>query len=255
MNTDNSSGKNPDNRLQLGYGSAWHLLRCLGWQRKRFTEQVATSIGVEDIDWLDFPLGGEGVYPSGMPIRDGEWKRINFASSYLQSEYDDFWPSRGEQQNWDAIGYSSDASERELILVEAKAHPAEIKFNGTTASENGGRPLIRDAFRKTLKACGFTDEAAYLQAENWLTGCYQYANRLATLYFFHKRNIPARLVFLYFCGDQHPSGRFCPQSIAEWDETLKQVKLQLELKGTSELEAKVHNVFVNVNDIFAGNAQ
>lgn len=239
----------PDNRLQLGYGSAWHLLRCLGWQRNRFTSHVAKSIGVTSIDWLDFPLGGKDVYPSGMPIRDSEWERINFASETLRDNYD--WPRRGNQQTWDAVGYTTDTN-AELILVEAKGHPTEISFSGTTADENGGRPVIRERFRQTLLACGFTDEVANIQAENWLTGCYQYANRIATLHFFHTNNIPARLVFLYFCGDQHPSGKFCPQSASEWAESLNQVKQRLGLTGKSDLESRIHNVFVDVNTISSG---
>lgn len=239
-----------DNRLQLGYGSAWHLLRCLGWQRTRFTSHVAKSIGVKSIDWLDFPLGGQNLYPSGMPIRDSEWERINFASETLKEKYD--WPKRGNQQTWDAVGYTTDTN-TELILVEAKGHPTEIDFSGTTAEENGGRPVIRDRFRKTLLTCGFTEEAANLQAENWLTGCYQYANRIATLHFFNTNKIPARLVFLYFYGDQHPSRTFCPQSISEWDESLKQVKQKLGLTDKSDLESRIHNVFVDVNTISSGN--
>jgi hypothetical protein len=42
-----------------------------------------------------------------------------------------------------------------LILVEAKVHPGEIKSNGTTASEAGGRPKIRSAFHSTLRALGY----------------------------------------------------------------------------------------------------
>lgn len=255
MNGNSSTSLATDNRLQVGYGSAWHLLRCLGWQRKRFTDQVARSIGATSINWLDFPLGGQRVYPSGMPIRDGEWKRIRFASTELQIQYKTFWPNLGEQQNWDAVGYSNGAKGEELVLIEAKAHPAEIKFDGTDASEDGGRPLIRKAFKETLAACGIEEGAAHDQAENWLTGCYQYANRLATLHFFHKQNVPARLVFLYFCGDQHPSGAFCPQSVAEWDDVLNRVKQRLGLNGTSDFETRVHNVFVDVNEIFSGNAQ
>ena len=241
----------PDNRLQLGYGSAWHLLRCLGWQRTRFTSQIAKSIGVKSIDWLDFPLGGRDTYPSGMPIRDSEWERINFANETLKNKYD--WPNKGKQQTWDAVGFTTD-SDAELILVEAKGHPKEIDFSGTLAEEHGGRPAIRDRFRKTLLGCGFTEEAANLQAEKWLTGCYQYANRIATLHFFYTNKIPARLVFLYFCGDQHPNGIFCPQSVGEWGESLNQVKNRLGLNGKSDLESRIHNVFVNVNTIFSGSA-
>ncbi len=43
-----------DLRLALGYGSAWHVLRCLGFHRKRFIRLVAAEIGATDIEWCDF---------------------------------------------------------------------------------------------------------------------------------------------------------------------------------------------------------
>ncbi|MBM3758392.1 MAG: hypothetical protein FJW38_31020 [Acidobacteria bacterium] len=244
-----------DHRLQLGYGSAWHLLRCLGWHRQRFTATVAQAIGVESIHWMDFPLDGSNTYPNGMPIRECEWTRVNFASEDLQKKYDSFWPKLGKQQNWDAVGEAVNGGTREIILVEAKGHPAEVDFNGTDASENGGRPLIRQSFQETLKMCGLDEMEAKQSAENWLTRCYQMANRLATLHFFLKNNVPARLIFLYFCGDQHPSGTYCPSSFSEWDTTLKSAHDSLGLKGTSDLESRVHTILLDINQFTVGDAQ
>ncbi len=236
-----------DNRLQLGYGSAWHVLRGLGWQRERFTRSVSEAIGVAGIDWLDFPVGGRHYYPTDVPIRDGEWKRLAFCDETLRLAYNKFWPARGEQQNWDIIGRAQ-SPEREWILVEAKGHADEIKFKGTTADETGGRPLIRDSFIKTLIACGISENEAPEHAEKWLTGCYQHANRIATLHFLRDRGIAARLVFLYFCGDQHPSNRPCPANAQQWVPTLKLIEVALGLSGRSMLEACIHNIFLNVND-------
>jgi hypothetical protein len=65
-----------DHRLAIGYGSAWHLLRLLGWQRERFNTQIANGLRVQGLDpksisWLDFPPATEQrTYPSDTPIRD-----------------------------------------------------------------------------------------------------------------------------------------------------------------------------------------
>lgn len=238
-----------DNRLVLGYGSAWHLLRCLGWRRERFNEIVGAQLGAAYLTWLDFPPGsGSRTYPTGAPIRDDEWRRIDFiGDEEVRRAYGAFWPGRGNQQNWDAVGRADFGAGAEWLLVEAKAHPGEIDDSGTGASEDGGRPLIRTAFRMTLGALGYRPDEAAAQAERWLTGYYQNANRLATLHFLTERRVPARLVMLYFCGDEHPRGGARPASPAGWRPHLDRVKNSLGLRGSSELEGRVHEVFVDVN--------
>lgn len=236
-----------DYRLAVGYGSAWHLLRCLGWQRARFTSKIAAEVGATEITWLDFPgYGGEKCYPHCVPIRDGEWKRIDFMSdSKVKAGY--AWPERGEQQNWDAVGKAIIGGTQEWLLVEAKAHPGEIKSTGTEASEAGGRPVIRAAFKRTLQALGYTEEVASTRAEEWLRGHYQHANRLAALQLLTELGIAAHIIFLYFCGDKHPDGKFCPAIPEEWEPTLNNIRSSLGLTGASKLEKRVHNVFVDVS--------
>lgn len=239
----------PDCRLALGYGSAWHLLQCLGWQRNRFNALLAAELEATDITWEDSPPheGGKS-YPSGVPIRDGELKRIEFIDDEeLQSAYDSFWPNRGEQQNWDAVGRATIRGESEWVLVEAKGRVGEIKSDGTTAKENGGRPKIRAAFTETLQALGYDNADAARRADTWLKGHYQHANRVATLNFLLRQNVPARLVFLYFCGDQHPGGKRCPATPADWQPTLNEINESLGLTGRSKLENRIHTVFLDVN--------
>jgi hypothetical protein len=240
---------NPDFRLAIGYGSAWHLLRCLGWQRERFNALIASKFGAKNVRWLDFPgYTRNQCYPSSAPIRDGEWKRLDFMEDeQVREAYEGFWPARGEQQNWDAIGGATIDRNEEWLLVEAKAHKAEIGFHGTTASEAGGRPQIRAAFRETLEALGYGAAEASRRAEDWLNGCYQYANRLATLHFLMKQGIQARLIFLYFCGDKRADGKAGPANANEWQASLDMIYDNLGLEGASALEERVHTIFLNVD--------
>jgi hypothetical protein len=244
-----NSSKRPDYRLAVGYGSAWHILRCLGWQRSRFTAEVARHVGASAIEWLDFPAStGAQSYPNGIPIRDGDWTRIDFIDNApVQRSYDAYWPSEGYQQNWDAVGKATIDGREEWLLVEAKAHTAEIKAKGTKAKEMGGRPMIREAFKETLAALGYDADASFARAEGWLTGYYQHANRLATLHFLTKQGIPARLIFLYFCGDQHPDGKMCPNKPADWKVLVDRINHELGLTGDSLLEQRVHEIFVQVS--------
>ena len=235
-----------DPRLALGYGSAWHLLRCIGWHREWFSDQVARAINAKSIRWLDFkPNKGGGSYFNGAPILDRELERVEFLDN--ASAYDSFWPKRGTQQNWDAIGRADINGVNEWLLVEAKANLAEINNHGTDAKEHGGRPMIRNSFIETLEALGHEHDSAVEWAEQWLSGYYQTANRLATLHFLTSQNIPARLLFIYFCGD-HPSiRRKCPSKPEEWHVKIEEVKSKLGLKGTSALEKRVHHIFINVD--------
>ena len=238
-----------DKRLALGYGSAWHLLRSLGWQRGHFTARIAREVGASSVTWLDSPAAtGDRAYLNGTPIRDDEWKRIAFVDDpEVRRAYADFWPSRGEQQNWDVVGRAIIGEKPEWLLVEAKAHPAEIRADGTTAREVGGRPMIRAAFKETLAALGHDADASTSLAERWLTGYYQHANRLATLHFFNRQGVAARLIFLYFYGDQHPEGTSRPTKPADWTPVLNKIHDDLGLKGTALLEQRVHNVFMPVD--------
>jgi len=250
----NDGDRGPDPRFGHGYGSAWHLLRCLGWHRDSFSRNVARQIGADSVIWRDFPFASSGWrYSSGAPIRDAEWTRLNFIhDAGVQRAYDAFWPTRGSQQAWDAIGVARHQGSDEVLLVEAKAHIGEIADAACGAAEQGGRPQIRQAFVSTLKALGYGDDAAKEVANTWLTRYYQTANRIATLHFLNGAGVKTRLVFLYFCGDRHPSGVTGPVDESGWAAALGRVKNTLgldapALPGHNELAQRIHNVFIDVD--------
>lgn len=114
----------------------------------------------------------------------------------------DFWPYGGPV--WDALGVTSSGTK---ILLEAKAHIAEAASNGTAASA-----ATRDRIDSTLAEV--RKHYAPRAKVPWTGSLYQYANRLAFLYFFSRLNtIPTKLVFLDFLHATDVKG---PTTEEEW---------------------------------------
>lgn len=223
------------------YGSAWHLLRMLGYHRGYLKLKIRSEVELKDIEWLDFDF-------KGTRGRDFELTGLDFLRNGTDTEkrafkaWSDFWPQQGTPHNWDAIGklIMPDGGE-EWLLVEAKAHIEELKTDcGATAEQS--IDTISKALAEAGEALNITD------AGNWFKGYYQYANRLAVLHFLNKHNIPARLLFIYFTGDKRHASYFCPKDKAGWNESLLKQDEHLGLSNCAgELTKRVHKVFIDVN--------
>ena len=120
----------------------------------------------------------------------------------LTEELGAFWPKSGPQ--WDGLGVSD---EGEVLLVEAKAHIAEMCSPGTMAGVVS-RARIEDALEVA---------ASQLKARPgrapWADHFYQLANRLAHLVFLRDRGVPAWLVLVNFIGDEEMKG---PSTAEAW---------------------------------------
>ena len=80
---------------------------------------------------------------------------------------------------------------------------------------------------------------------NWETGFYQYANRVAHLYFLRCIcNLKAYLIFLYFLNDY----THIPTTQKEWDGAIKLQKRLLSLKR-HRLQRYMTDIFIDVNTI------
>ena len=222
--------------IGYGYGSEWHLLRFLGYHRNALDSAILRASGGQEIEWLDFPFN------PGKKFYDGEWKGLDFLESHnpVRQEWSRYWPTTGNVQNWDAVGRMLGGGQDEWLLIEAKAYIGEIR-SSCGASEKGGLPMIRSAFEVTKQ------NMAIDQSKDWLSPFYQYANRLATLDFLLRQNVSARLVFIYFLGDEH-QGKTCPATVADWMPALRESVAHLGLSGESGVEARTHSVFLRVND-------
>ena len=103
---------------------------------------------------------------------------------------------------------------------------------------------IEDALQKTRDFLGVRSET------DWTRCFYQYANRLAHLYFLKEVNgINAALVFVYFVGDDTVLGRE-PVSHEGWEAAIDLATQHLGLGTNSEwMRSNVADVFIDVNDL------
>lgn len=225
-------------RIGYGYGSEWHLLRYLGRHRHKLDRAILKAVGQGDgIEWLDFAFTGKGKQP------DAELKGLEFFTGpeyrTLKREWAKFWPQTGNPPNWDAVGWLIKRRNLELLLVEAKAHLKEIG-SSCGAKVRGGRNQIKKALAETKVYLGAAADA------DWLRGYYQLANRLATLYFLHKNDIPARLILIYFLGDKFPRGGREPSRAKDWKKALDEQERHLGLPRRHPLKSRIHKVFLPV---------
>jgi len=171
-----------------------------------------------------------------------ELKGLDFLNheTGLIKEWKNYWPSSGSQQNWDAVGWLENSRERHLLLVEAKAHVAELNSQCGSKDENN-RSMIRNAFESTQRAIG-----ANVNPDTCMENFYQKANRLAVLHFLVSRNIPAHLIFVYFVGDGFRS-RNCPETKNDWSPYLNKMDNFLGIPESHPLKDQIHNIFLPVS--------
>ena len=127
------------------------------------------------------------------------------------------------------------------LLIEAKANIPEFDTCPTGAS-GGSLHKIRKALDETkgfLRVHSKTD---------WSECFYQYANRLAHLYFLRELNkVDAALVFVYFVGDTTVSGKD-PVSYEGWHTAIGLATHHLGVQAHSPwIRDNVADVFIDVD--------
>jgi hypothetical protein len=209
------------------HGSAYHLRCYLDNAPAKFSEAVQRSIQqAKDVEWIQ---------------ADGnkEWKGMRFLRDpVLEGKWEKFWPQRGNPPNWDAVGRLNMGDSSGWLLLEAKANHPEF-----CSPPTGAVGLSKDTIRKAL---GRTKNHLGVHRDfPWLGTYYQYANRLACLYFLNIiANVPTRLIFVYFTGDRFPDSRRCPQTEAEWHGLIEACHSTLGLPQKHALSGRIHEVFL-----------
>ncbi|MBZ9746812.1 hypothetical protein LB516_16305 [Mesorhizobium sp. CO1-1-7] len=222
-------------KLGNGYGSEFHLLRYLEFDRVSLNSAIQMTTGSDDVEWLPGPPDPHN------PGKLREWKGLNFLSHDvpLQSAWRKIWPSTGNPPNWDGVGRVRIGGQWQWLLVEAKAHEGEVASSCSASSEHS-RAQIAVTLAATKQALGVSPE------RDWLKGYYQYCNRLAVLNFLHEQNVPAHLLFIYFIGDKSGSGRNCPQTKTDWHDTLERQRKHVGIPNNHPLQEGVHTPFLPV---------
>ncbi|MBU0534116.1 MAG: hypothetical protein KJ887_04910 [Candidatus Omnitrophica bacterium] len=221
-------------KIGNGYGSECHLLRYLGRHRCLLEKYILEEINYETINWLDFNFDCHAEW------KDAELKGMDFLGDDLsiQKDWSNFWPQSRGIHNWDAVGKITIKGNKEWLLVEAKSHIEEIE-SSCGAHNEGSIQKIKNAFTQTQKALGVSEE------HDWLNGYYQYANRLAVLYFLVSHGIKAQLLFIYFLGDKF-TGRKCPKTKDGWKLALNKQKQAIGLPERHMLNDYIHELFIPV---------
>ena len=166
--------------------------------------------------------------------RDDEFLRILNLDSRIVVPLEEFWPKRGPQ--WDALGVDN----KTVFLVEAKAHVPEIVSPPTGAGLESKSNII-DSFAEVKE---------YLNVNNnidWTGTFYQYANRIAHLYYLRVLNgIDAYLVNLYFLNDKSVDG---PSTKDEWIGALAVIKQYLGIPKRNKLDKYMLEIFIDTKNL------
>jgi hypothetical protein len=143
----------------------------------------------------------------------------------------EFWPRGGAV--WDGLALAGGAP----VLVEAKAHVAEFFSSPCAAEADTSRLRIRDSLVACKRALGADDRS------DWMRCFYQYANRLAHLWWLHEQDIRAHLLLVNFVGDNDMNG---PDSRDAWDAVERAADYALGIRRGHPLSAFVHHVHPDV---------
>jgi hypothetical protein len=226
--------------LSSRYGSELHLLRYLGRHRTDFDRRILVETGGQAIRWLDFSFDQT---PSAERRPNQNWdvelKGLEFLGDEPEArvKWAQFWPQTPSTITWDAVGRIEYGDRSEWLLLEAKAHTDELVQS--CKARGRGRKQITDALAAAKSSLRVPAEA------DWLTTYYQFCNRVAALYFLTELNVPARLLFVYFYGDDYP-GKDCPQRPEDWHERLSSLEHYVGLPADHPLASRIHKVFVPV---------
>lgn len=215
-----------------GYGSEAHLLRFLGRHRADLDRRVLQELDAVSIQWLDFRFDSRATW------QDAELTGLEFIDdSAVLHAWSEFWPQTGTQPTWDAVAKLSSERGDEWLLVEAKGNLEEIKRSTKAGKES--RAKILDAFTAVKHDLGVP------QTTDWLSGYYQFCFQIAVLWFLRHHGIRARLLYVYFVGDRHPT-RTCPRDPDGWDDAIREMHEHVNLPKDHNLDAHIAEIFLNV---------
>jgi hypothetical protein len=212
-------------------GSLKWIQELINNHPKILNKNIADSLGSNhklSIEWLSPRKDNDYA-----EYRDGAFLDLLGIKS-TKTKLSDFWPKGGPQ--WDALGRASASGP--YYLVEAKANIPEL-LSDCQAKAPASFDLIKNSLKETQK---------YLNCKShidWTKGFYQYANRIAHLYYLRcLNNADAYLVFVYFVNDTtHIS-----TSKSEWEGA---IRLQKQLMGLSKhkLHKYIAEAFINIQEI------
>lgn len=191
------------------------VTRAFGWPAH---ERIQWLSPVKDDDFAEYYdqefLGRLGLPTLKIPLRE-------------------FWPSGGPR--WDGLARTDSGK---VVLVEAKAHIEEmVDFESKASPES--LELIHRSLDRVKSACGAAAAAP------WFSPFYQYANRLAHLYYLAELNhVDAHLLFISFANAPDVP---VPATAEQWEGAHRLAWKCLGL-GTNSFRGRVAKVVMPVSE-------
>lgn len=208
-------------------GSLKWIQRAVNEQWPSLNQPITDHIGSNaPIKWLS-PVESDDY----AEYRDASFlRRIGQAS--LVDALTGYWPARGPQ--WDALG---ETSRGDILLVEAKAHIAEMCSPGTAASP-ASRLLIDETLSRLAQQLAASPKRA-----SWSDHFYQLSNRLAHLHFLRTHGVSAWLVLVNFLGDRDMAG---PKTSEAWEAAYEVAFHVMGLPRTHSLSPFIIHIYPSV---------
>ena len=138
----------------------------------------------------------------------------------------DFWPTSGPR--WDGLARSGD----KVVLVEAKAHIAEALTTPSAATSPASKALISVSLNRVKQALSADDRS------DWSRCFYQYANRIAHLWWLREHGVDAHLLFVGFVNARDTPR---PASAETWQTLYKAADHALGLSPAHALARYIHH--------------
>jgi hypothetical protein len=209
-----------------------HWLQKLAGVNTILTGSIASTIRTSSssLEWLS-PLSADDY----AEYRDDDFvARLNVE---LRKPLKDFWPRNGPQ--WDGLAHS----DGKVVLIEAKSHLDELASPRCGA---GHKSFVRIS-RSMLETQMYMSATPKI---DWTGTGYQYANRIAHLYFLrHLNDIDAHMVFVYFANDPTV---LKPVSPSQWDGAIRFMDVLLGIRR-NRLSQFIHHVVIDVSKIETNN--
>ena len=155
-----------------------------------------------------------------------------------------WWPPSGPR--WDGLGKTDND---QILLVEAKSHTKEM-ISSLGAKNPCSQSQIRSSIAETKAFVGASSD----KSVDWTVGVYQYANRLAHLYFLNKLNgLDAHLILLYFLKDKEREAgdTYVPRTESEWESVIAYQERLMGIRQKHPLSDNIIHVYIDVKDIEA----
>lgn len=216
--------KNPNS-----HGSLKNLQLLINNNPDLIQREISDRLGnTTHIEWKS-PLESDNF----AEYRDNDFLKRLEIDDKITFPLNQFWPVRGPQ--WDALGKSNET----VFLIEAKANIPEMVSPSSKAT-NQSLELINKSFDEVKEYLNIRNEI------DWSKTFYQYANRVAHLYFLIEKNkIDAHLIFIYFIKDKSVNGT---ETIEEWKGAIKTMELYLGLSH-HKLKKYIHDIFIDIEQI------